>query len=131
MVLADFQPRSFSSASGRRFRILNIVDHTRVIVNGDPRNFESRERRVKELTALVNGVASRKMTASHNGTEFTCIAMLTWSKAHGKPMHNGFSASTIGGGMCPSAWIMPGPICGLVRRITMIAPGIFHPAVCC
>ena len=69
------------------------------------------------------------MIASHNGTEFTCIAMLTWSKAHCKPMHNGLSASTIGGGMfskkiCPS--VSPGPILRVGPTITMaMRPGYF------
>ncbi|MGY4508990.1 transposase InsO family protein [Bradyrhizobium sp. USDA 3650] len=56
----------------------------------------------RELTALINQRGKPGMIVSDNGTEFTCNAMLAWSKennidwhfiAPGKPMQNGFCES--------------------------------------
>jgi transposase InsO family protein len=55
-----------------------------------------------DLTAIVAGRGKPGMIVSDHGTEFTCNAMLAWSKdtaidwhfiAPGKPMQNGFIES--------------------------------------
>lgn len=71
-------------ANSRRFRILNVVDDVTV---------------ARELTAIVERRGKPGMIVSDHGTDFTCNAMLAWSKdtaidwhfiAPGKPMQNGF-----------------------------------------
>src|SRR6201996_2198331 len=90
-------------ASGRRFRILNIVDDvTRECLAAIPDTSIPGRRVARELTALIALRGKPGMIVSDNGTEFTCNAMLTWSEDHqiawhfvapGKPMQNGFCES--------------------------------------
>src|SRR3954463_13144661 len=90
-------------ASGRRFRILNIVDDvTRECLAAIPDTSIPGRRVARELTALVNQRGKPGMIVSDNGTEFTCNAMLAWSEenkigwhfiAREKPMQNGFCES--------------------------------------
>ena len=90
-------------ASGRRFRILNIVDDvTRECLAAIPDTSISGRRVARELTALIDQRGKPGMIVSDNGTEFTCNAMLAWSEenkidwhfiAPGKPMQNGFCES--------------------------------------
>jgi putative transposase len=87
-------------ASGRRFRILNIVDDvTKECLGAIPDTSISGRRVARELTAIVARRGKPGMIVSDHGTEFTCNAMLAWSKdtvidwhfiAPGKPMQNGF-----------------------------------------
>ncbi|MCK1552835.1 IS3 family transposase [Bradyrhizobium sp. 177] len=90
-------------ASGRRFRVLNIVDDvTRECLAAIPDTSIPGRRVARELTALINQRGKPGMIVSDNGTEFTCNAMLAWSEenkidwhfiAPGKPMQNGFCES--------------------------------------
>src|SRR5487761_2136153 len=90
-------------ASGRRFRILNIVDDvTRECLAAIPDTSIPGRRVARELAALIDRRGKPGMIVSDNGTEFTCNAMLTWSEdnqiawhfiAPGKPMQNGFCES--------------------------------------
>src|SRR5271155_5287815 len=90
-------------ASGRRFRILNIVDDvTRECLAAIPDTSIPGRRVARELTALIGRRGKPGMIVSDNGTEFTCNAMLTWSEdnqiawhfiAPGKNMQNGFCES--------------------------------------
>ncbi|MGY3116656.1 IS3 family transposase [Bradyrhizobium sp. 215_C5_N1_1] len=90
-------------ASGRRFRVLNIVDDvTRECLAAIPDTSIQGRRVARELTALINQRGKPGMIVSDNGTEFTCNAMLAWSEenkidwhfiAPGKPMQNGFCES--------------------------------------
>ncbi|MBO4228611.1 IS3 family transposase, partial [Bradyrhizobium neotropicale] len=90
-------------ANGRRFRILNIVDDvTKECLGAIPDTSISGRRVARELTAIVARRGKPGMIVSDHGTEFTCNAMLAWSKdtvidwhfiAPGKPMQNGFIES--------------------------------------
>lgn len=90
-------------ASGRRFRILNIVDDvTRECLAAIPDTSISGRRVARELTALIELRGRPGMIVSDNGTEFTPNAMLGWVQdnrivwhfiAPGKPMQNGFCES--------------------------------------
>jgi transposase InsO family protein len=90
-------------ASGRRFRILNIVDDVmRECLAAIPDISIPGRQVVRKLTALVNRRGKPGMIVSDNGTEFTCNAMLAWSEENkidwhfivpGKPMQNGFCES--------------------------------------
>ena len=90
-------------ASGRRFRILNIVDDvTRECLAAIPDISISGRRVARELTALIERRGKPGMIVSDNGTEFTSNAMLGWAQdnrivwhfiAPGKPMQNGFCES--------------------------------------
>jgi putative transposase len=90
-------------ANGRRFRILNIVDDvTKECLGAIPETSISGRRVARELTAIVERRGKPGMIVSDHGTEFTCNAMLAWSKdavidwhfiAPGKPMQNGFIES--------------------------------------
>jgi putative transposase len=90
-------------ANGRRFRILNIVDDvTKECPGAIPETSISGRRVARELTAIVERRGKPGMIVSDHGTEFTCNAMLAWSKdtvidwhfiAPGKPMQNGFIES--------------------------------------
>src|SRR5208283_426275 len=90
-------------ASGRRFRILNIVDDvTRECLAAIPDTSISGKRVARELTALIERRGKPGMIVSDNGTEFTSNAMLAFAKdngiawhfiAPGKPMQNGFCES--------------------------------------
>ncbi|MCA1457302.1 IS3 family transposase [Bradyrhizobium sp. BRP22] len=90
-------------ANGRRFRILNIVDDvTKECLGAIPDTSISGRRVARELTAIVARRGKPGMIVSDHGTEFTCNAMLAWSKdtvidwhfiAPGKPMQNAFIES--------------------------------------
>ena len=90
-------------ASGRRLRILNIVDDvTRECLAAIPDTSISGRRVARELTALIERRGKPGMIVSDNGTEFTSNAMLAWAQdnrivwhfiAPGKPMQNGFCES--------------------------------------
>ena len=89
--------------SGRRFRILNIVDDvTRECLAAIPDTSISGRRVARELTALIEQRGKPGMIVSDNGTEFTSNAVLAWAQenrvtwhfiAPGKPMQNGFCES--------------------------------------
>ena len=97
----DFVHDQFTS--GRRFRILNIVDDaTRECLAAIADTSISGKRVVRELEALVTRRGQPKVIVSDNGTELTSNAVLAWSGAHrigwhyiapGKPMQNGFVES--------------------------------------
>ena len=90
-------------ASGRRFRILNIVDDvTRECLAAIPDISISGPRVARELTALIEQRGRPGMIVSDSGTEFTSNAVLGWAQdnrivwhfiAPGKPMQNGFCES--------------------------------------
>ncbi len=90
-------------ASGRRFRVLNIVDDvTRECLAAIPDTSISGRRVVRELIALIERRGKPGLIVSDNGTEFTSNAVLSWAQeatvtwhfiAPGKPMQNGFCES--------------------------------------
>lgn len=90
-------------ASGRRFRILNVVDDvTRECLAAIPDTSISGRRVARELTAIVLRRGKPGVIVSDNGREFTSRAMLAWAQeaevtwhfiAPGKPMQNGFCES--------------------------------------
>ena len=90
-------------ASGRRFRVLNIVDDvTRECLAAVPDTSISGHRVVRELTELIRHRGKPGMIVSDNGTELTCNAVLAWCGeaginwhyiAPGKPMQNGYAES--------------------------------------
>ncbi|WP_404926379.1 IS3 family transposase [Mesorhizobium sp. ORM16] len=90
-------------ASGRRFRVLNIVDDvTRECLAAIPDTSISGRRVARQLTDLVGRRGKPAMIVSDHGTEFTSNAILAWSKDHrvewhyiapGKPMQNGYVES--------------------------------------
>ncbi len=90
-------------ASGRRFRVLNIVDDvTRECLAAVPDTSISGLRVVRELAELIRQRGKPGMIVSDNGTELTCNAVLAWCSearinwhyiAPGKPMQNGFVES--------------------------------------
>jgi putative transposase len=90
-------------ASGRRFRILNIVDDvTRECLAAIPDTSISGRRVARELTLLIATRGKPGMIVSDHGTEFTSNAILGWATDHqvdwhyiapGKPMQNGFIES--------------------------------------
>jgi len=90
-------------ASGRRFRILNIVDDvTRECLAAIPDTSISGRRVARELTVLIERRGKPGLIVSDNGTEFTSNAMLGWARenmiewhfiAPGRPMQNGFCES--------------------------------------
>jgi len=90
-------------ATGRRFRVLNIVDDvTRECLRAVVDTSISGRRVVRELTDLVAERGTPKMIVSDNGTEFTSNAVLSWSGetkvewhyiAPGRPMQNGYVES--------------------------------------
>ncbi len=90
-------------ASGRRFRVLNIVDDvTRECLAAVPDTSISGVRVVRELTALIARRGKPGMIVSDNGTELTSNAVLKWAQDHridwhyiapGKPMQNGYIES--------------------------------------
>ncbi|MGI4731230.1 MAG: IS3 family transposase [Janthinobacterium lividum] len=89
--------------TGRRFRVLNIVDDvTRECLRAVVDTSISGRRVVRELTDLVAERGRPKMIVSDNGTELTSNAVLAWSGAAavewhyiapGKPTQNGFVES--------------------------------------
>lgn len=90
-------------ASGRRFRVLNIVDDvTRECLAAIPDTSISGRRVVRELVALIERRGKPGLIVSDNGTEVTSNAVLSWAQeakvawhfiAPGKPMQNGFCES--------------------------------------
>ena len=90
-------------ASGRRFRVLNVVDDvTRECLAAVPDTSISGRRVVRELTELIAQRGKPGMIVSDNGTELTSNAVLAWCGeigvewhyiAPGKPMQNGFCES--------------------------------------
>ncbi len=90
-------------ASGRRFRVLNIVDDvTRECLRAVPDTSISGRRVVRELTDLIAERGKPGMIVSDNGTELTSNAVLAWCGeigiewhyiAPGKPMQNGYVES--------------------------------------
>ncbi|MFD1768070.1 IS3 family transposase [Sphingorhabdus buctiana] len=90
-------------ASGRRFRVLNVVDDvTRECLAAVPDTSISGRRVVRELTALIERRGKPVMIVSDNGTELTSNAVLAWCGelgvewhyiAPGRPMQNGYVES--------------------------------------
>ncbi len=90
-------------ATGRRFRVLNIVDDvTRECLRAVVDTSISGKRVVRELIELVGERGRPKMIVSDNGTELTSNAVLIWSGdakvdwhyiTPGRPMQNGFVES--------------------------------------
>lgn len=90
-------------ASGRRFRVLNVVDDvTRECLAAVPDTSISGRRVVRELTQLIEQRGKPGMIVSDNGTELTSNAVLAWCGqigvewhyiAPGKPMQNGYVES--------------------------------------
>ncbi|WP_438810743.1 IS3 family transposase [Sphingobium chlorophenolicum] len=90
-------------ATGRRFRILNIVDDvTRECLRAVLDTSISGKRVARELGDLIAERGAPKMIVSDNGTELTSNAVLAWSGdvgiewhyiAPGKPTQNGFVES--------------------------------------
>jgi putative transposase len=89
--------------TGRRFRVLNVVDDvTRECLGAIPDTSISGKRVVRELTALVAERGKPGMIVSDNGTELTCNAVLSWCDdtqiewhytTPGKPTQNAFVES--------------------------------------
>ncbi|MFC4296413.1 IS3 family transposase, partial [Novosphingobium tardum] len=90
-------------ASGRRFRVLNVVDDvTRECLAAVPNTSISGRRVVRELTELIARRGKPGMIVSDNGTELTSNAVLAWCGetgvewhyiAPGRPMQNGYVES--------------------------------------
>jgi len=87
-------------ASGRRFRVLNVVDDVaRECLAAVPDTSISGHRVVRELTQYIAQHGKPGMIVSDNGTELTSNAVLAWCGqigvdwhyiAPGKPMQNGY-----------------------------------------
>lgn len=92
--------------TGRRFRVLNVVDDvTRECLAAVPDTSISGKRVVRELTALIAERGKPGMIISDNGTELTSNAVLAWCcearvEGHytmpGKPTQNAFVESFYG-----------------------------------
>jgi transposase InsO family protein len=90
-------------ATGRRFRVLNVVDDvTRECLAAVPDTSISGKRVVRELTELIAVRGKPGMIVSDNGTELTSNAVLAWCgeakvewhyTAPGKPTQNAFVES--------------------------------------
>jgi len=90
-------------ASGRRLRILNVIDDvTKECLMAVADTSISGKRVARELTALVAWRGRPALIVSDHGTEFTSNAMLAWTEeahvdwhfiAPGKPMQNGVCES--------------------------------------
>jgi putative transposase len=86
-------------SSGRRFRILNVIDDvTKECLAAIADTSISGRRVARELTTLIERRGRPELIVSDHGTEFTSNAMLAWSQAArltwhfiapGKPMQNG------------------------------------------
>jgi putative transposase len=89
--------------SGRRFRILTLVDDcTRECLGLVADTSLTAPRVVRELDRIIETRSCPRMIVSDNGTEFTSNAVLAWQQerdiewhyiAPGKPMQNGFVES--------------------------------------
>ena len=87
-------------ATGRRFRVLNVVDDvTRECLAAVPDTSISGKRVVRELTYLIALCGKPGMIVSDNGTELTSNAVLEWCSdariewrytAPGNPTQNAF-----------------------------------------
>jgi putative transposase len=90
-------------ASGRRFRILTLVDDfTRECLGLVVDTSLTALRVLRELEQVIESRSCPRMIVSDNGTEFTSNAVLAWQEelgverhyiAPGKPMQNGFVES--------------------------------------
>ena len=90
-------------ATGRRFRVLNIVDDvTRECLAAIPDTSISGRRVIRELTELIAKRGKPRTIVSDNGTELTSNAVLEWCgeakvewhyTAPGKPTQNAFVES--------------------------------------
>jgi len=90
-------------ASGRRIRVLNIVDDvTRECLAAIPDTSISGRRVVRELEAIIARRGKPVMIVSDNGTELTSNAIIVWAAsvrvewhyiAPGRPTQNGFCES--------------------------------------
>jgi transposase InsO family protein len=90
-------------ASGRRFRVLNVVDDvTRECLAAVPDTSISGHRVVRALTEMIERCGKPGMIVSDNGTELTSNAVLAWCAemgmewhyiAPGRPMQNGYVES--------------------------------------
>jgi putative transposase len=90
-------------SSGRRFRVLNVMDDvTRECLAAIPDTSISGRRVARELTALIARRGKPGLIVSDHGTEFTSNAMLAWADeqrvawhfiAPGKPMQNAYCES--------------------------------------
>ncbi|CAN2536331.1 hypothetical+protein [Methylocapsa aurea] len=75
-------------ASGRRFRILNIVDDvTRECLAAIPDTSISGKQVARELSALIDRRGKPGMIVSDNGTEFTSTPVLSWSEENKVKWH--------------------------------------------
>lgn len=93
----DFVNDQFGS--GRRFRILNVIDDvTKECLAAIPDTSISGRRVARELDAIIARCGKPGLIVSDHGTEFTSNAMLAWTQsakvawhfiAPGKPMQNG------------------------------------------
>lgn len=93
----DFLHDQFGS--GRRFRILNVIDDvTKECLAAIPDTSISGKRVARALDEIICRRGRPGLIVSDNGTEFTSNAMLAWTKAAGvdwhfiapgKPMQNG------------------------------------------
>ena len=100
----DFASDSFTS--GRRFRLLGVVDvFTKENLLSIADTSLSGKRVARELTQLINIYGTPERIVSDNGTEFTSIAILGWAQDHGvdwayiqpgKPTQNAYAESFIG-----------------------------------
>lgn len=89
--------------SGRRFRILTLVDDfTRECLSLVADTSLTALRVARELDRITESRGCPRMIVSDNGTEFTSNALLAWQEAReiewhyiapGKPMQNGFIES--------------------------------------
>ena len=89
--------------SGRRFRILTLVDDfTRECLGLVADTSLTAPRVVRELDRIIETRGCPRMIVSDNGTEFTSNAILAWQQerdiewhyiAPGKPMQNGYVES--------------------------------------
>jgi len=92
-----------TTVSGRRFRILTLVDDfTRECLGLVADTSLTAPRVVRELDRIIETRGGPRMIVSDNGTEFTSNAILAWQQerdiewhyiAPGKPMQNGFIES--------------------------------------
>jgi putative transposase len=88
-------------ASGRRFRILTVVDDfTRECLGLVVDTSLTALRVMRELNYIIESRGGPRMIVGDNGTEFTSNAILAWQEqiewhyiAPGKPMQNGFVES--------------------------------------
>ena len=90
-------------ATGRRFRVLNIIDDvTKECLAAVADTSLSGKRVVRELEALIAGRGKPGVIVSDNGTEFTSTVVLKFTQDHkidwryiapGKPTQNAFAES--------------------------------------